>query len=379
MIRVPWAVPHIDDEELAEVLDAVKTNWLSMGKRVRQFEVSMSDYLGVRHAVAVSNGTVALDLALKVLNVGPGDEVLLPAMSYIATLFAVLYQRATPVFVDIEPDTFNIDPDDVERKLTSRTRCILFIDYGGNPAQHQRLREVAERRNIPLLLDGAQSLGGVYRGVPLGGQGRISTMSFHAAKLLTTIEGGMVFTDDEAVAARLRVLRNQGEDPHKKYIHVELGYNARMTDLAAAVGLAQFRKFRAIQKRRAEIAAFYSRRFSGHPGLRLPVRRNCGREGCGDGETCCRNGWFLYPILVENRDSVADRLRDLGVDTRICYPMPMYRQPFFATYGSGDPETNRCPVSEDVTRRVLNLPMYHTLSESDLNYVCDSLIRTLEG
>ncbi|MCX5713763.1 MAG: DegT/DnrJ/EryC1/StrS family aminotransferase, partial [Candidatus Omnitrophica bacterium] len=183
------------------------------------------------------------DLALKALDIGPGDEVIVPAMTYVATVSAVLYQMAVPVFADIELETYNIDPLSVEKLITNRTKCILYIDYGGNPADHIQLKHISLKYGIPLVQDGAQSLGAVFKGERLCKQGLVSTTSFHVAKLITTVEGGMIFTNDDNIANDIRMRRNQGEDPHEKYIHRVLGTNARMTDLQAAIGLAQFKKF----------------------------------------------------------------------------------------------------------------------------------------
>lgn len=377
-MKVPWAIPYVDEAELAEVVDAVRTNWLSMGKRVQAFEARLAEFVGVRHAIAVSNGTVALDLALKTLGIGPGDEVVLPAMTYIATLNAVLYQRAVPVFADIEMETFNVDPADVERKITSRTRCIMSIDYGGNPTAYGPLRDVARRHGIALLQDAAQSLGGSYQGMPLGGQGDLGTTSFHAAKVLTTVEGGAIFTSDDEIARRLRIVRNQGEDPTRKYVHIELGYNARLTDLHAAIGLVQWRKIEKILARRVELAEAYSSRLADLTEIRLPrPRAECSAD-CRDRAACCRTSWFFYPILVPDRDRVADALATAGIETRICYPMAVYEQPF---YQSRDPlrGDHKCPNAITVTRQVLNLPMFHTLGLDQIDHVCAALRRALAG
>jgi len=332
--------------------------------------------VGARHAIAVSNGTVALDLALKAVGVGPGDEVIVPAMTYVATLNAVLYQGAEPAFADIELDTFNLDPADVERRITARTRGIVGIDYGGNPADHAALRAVARRHGLVLVQDAAQSLGGAYRGIPLGGQGDIGTTSFHAAKVLTTVEGGAIFTDDDALARRLRIVRNQGEDSERKYVHVELGYNARLTDLQAAIGLAQLRKREKILSRRAELARAYAEGLRDLDGVRLPrTRRGCFPD-CPRPAGCCRSSWFFYPILVPERDRVAEALREEEIETRICYPMPVYEQPFYRARdrraGGHD-----CPNAVAVTGRVINLPMFHQLTAAQIDYVCGALRRAV--
>ena len=375
-MKIPWASPYIGDEELAEVTDAVRTGWLSMGKRVQALEEQMAELVGRRHAVAVCNGTVALDLALKVLGIKPGDEVIVPAMTYIATVNAVLYQGAMPVIADIEWQTYNVDPQDVRHKITPRTKAILVIDYGGNPCDMDALERTCDEHGIPLVLDGAQSLGGYFRGKPLCQFGTISTTSFHAAKTITTVEGGMIFTDNGRIADRLRIMRNQGEDPKHKYQHIMLGYNARLTDLHAAIGLGQLKKLDRIGMRRQEIAEHYGEALRRVPGVRIPKTRDTCFPDCPRDSNCCRNGWFLYPILVDRRDEVAAALRDRGVDTRICYPMPVYRQPFFRRMYPHIAHPD-CPVAEDVTAHVLNLPMYHELSNAQVQRVADVLAAVL--
>tara|TARA_B100001964_G_C14193660_1_gene582298 strand:+ start:261 stop:1406 length:1146 start_codon:yes stop_codon:yes gene_type:complete len=375
-MRIPWASPLVGDEELAETVDAVRSGWLSMGKRVRTLEERMAEIVGRKHGVAVSNGTVALDLALKALRIAPDDEVIVPAMTYIATVNAVLYQGATPIFADLEPHTFNVDPMDVRQKITPRTRAVLVIDYGGNPCDHAALEEICAEHGLLLILDGAQSLGGSFRGKPLCQFGTISTASFHIAKTITTVEGGIIFTDDAGTADKLRILRNQGEDPNHKYQHIMLGYNARLSDLHAAIGLGQMAKLEGIWKRRGETAEQYREALQDVEGIRIPKTRDTCFSDCRRSSGCCQNAWFLYPILVDRRDDVAAVLRKKGVDTRICYPMPIYRQPFVSRLFPRSPEDD-CPVAEDLTRRVLNLPMYYDLSTAEVRYVADELEHAL--
>lgn len=366
-MHVPWANPWLDETEGRELLAAYDSTWVSMGPRTQTFEERLRRYIGVKHAIAVSNGTDALDLALKAIGVGPGDEVIVPAMTFIATVSSVLYQHATAVFADIELDTFNIDPLDVERLISKKTKCILYIDYGGNPAHHDGLKRLWKQSGIPLLHDGAQSLGAEYNGQKLCKQGLVGTTSFHTAKLMTTIEGGMVFTEDDTIARDIRMRRNQGEDPDQKYIHQVLGTNSRLTDLQAAIGLRQFEKFETILKRRAEIARYYYSRFSRSSKIKLPVVRKK-----------ARNAWFFAPILVENRDKVARALNEAGVATRVAYPMPVYEQPFFKRYGDKK-RRNHCPKAKWMTERVLNLPMFHAIRQKELDYVADHVLKAVDA
>ena len=265
--KIPWAQPEIGKEELKQVLDSFDADWLTMGPKVEKLEKTMAKYVGVPHAIAVTNGTIALDLALKCMEIKPGDEVIVPAMTYFSTASTVSYQHATPVFVDIEPTSFNLDPNKIEEAIGEKTKAIIFIDYGGNPANIEGLKGMAEKHNLLLLQDAAQSLGGVYHNKILGAQTPISTMSFHMAKIMTTVEGGMIFTHKEKYATELRVRRNQGESA--KYIHSHLGTNARMMDFCAAIGLAQFEKLSWMLEERQRIANRYNAHFKNNEKLKF--------------------------------------------------------------------------------------------------------------
>ncbi|MGA1870273.1 MAG: DegT/DnrJ/EryC1/StrS family aminotransferase [bacterium] len=361
-MKIPWAHPWLDENEREELIAAFDSTWLSMGPRTKLLEERMQHYIGGKHAIAVSNGTDALDLALKALNVGPGDEVIVPAMTYVATVNSVLYQHATPLFADIQLETFNIDPCAIEQLITKKTKCIMYIDYGGNPADHKRLQYLSKQSGIPLLQDAAQSLGGESDGEKLCKQGLVSTTSFHIAKLMTTIEGGMVFTEDDNIATNIRMMRNQGEDLIKKYIHKVLGTNSRMTDLHAAIGLRQMDKFEQILKKREQIAQFYYSCFSSSDKITLPIVKK--------GNKC---GWFFSPILVENRDKITKELNDKGIATRIAYPMPVYEQEFFIKFRKPEIKYD-CLHAKWMTERVINLPMFHTMTEKQLHYIVENVL-----
>lgn len=316
-ITIPWSQPEIDEAELSQIADSFKKGWLSMGPKVKEFEYEISKYLSVPHAIAVTNGTVALDIALKILGVVPQDEVVVPAMTYMATASAVSYQYAIPVFVDIEPDSYNLDPSKIQSAISPRTKGIIYIDYGGNPADFEGLKAIADKHGLFLLQDAAQSLGAIYKGSPVGAQTEVSTMSFHMAKVMTTVEGGVILTHNEEYAQEARIRRNQGESG--KYLHSHLGTNARMTDISAGIGLSQFRKLEWMLRERRRIAERYDSFFKNHPKIEL---MKCIRLES-------RHAYFFYPILIDNRDHVAATLKDKGIDTRIAYPMPVYEQELY--------------------------------------------------
>lgn len=339
--KIPWARPSVGDEELAEVIDCFKSGWLSQGPRVERFENEMALRAGRKHGVAVSNGTAALDLAVRVAGVQPGDEVIVPALSYLATASVLVIQGARPIFVDVDPRNLGLNPELVEAAITPRTRAVLCTDHGGNPCDMERLAEICDRHAIPLLLDGAQSIGSTLHGRPTLSYGLISTTSFHAAKTITTVEGGMLFTDDAQIARRLRIMRSQGEDPDRKYFHVELGHNFRMTEMQAAIGLAQIRKLDDLLANRRQLAARYTTELA-------PL-------GMGNppGIAGSHNSHFLYTLQVPQRDAVAARLKQRGIETRACYPLPLYDQPIFQHL-----RVDRCPVTERVAASILNPPMF---------------------
>ncbi|HEX4796125.1 MAG TPA: DegT/DnrJ/EryC1/StrS aminotransferase family protein [Humisphaera sp.] len=358
---IPWARPAIDDAELREVVACMNSGWLTSGPRVERFEQEMAKRAWRQHAVAVSNGTAALDLALRVAGIRTGDEVIVPAFSYVATASAVALQGATPVFADIERRNLGLDPSSAESCLSSRTRAILCTDYGGNPCDYAKLTALAERHQLPLIVDGAQSIGSILDGRPALSYGLISTTSFHAAKTMTTVEGGMVFTDDPALARRMRIIRSQGEDPQRKYYHIELGHNFRMTELQAAIGLAQLTKLDALLESRQTLAGRYRAAFA---PLGLPMPSTIAGA---------LNSYFLFPLLVPQRDEIVARLKLQMIDTRVCYPLPLYSQPIFQSE-----HKPFCPVTEEACRQILNPPMFFGLSADQQKRVGDALRAALD-
>jgi len=362
--KIPWAQPEIGKDEIKQVLDSFEADWLTMGPKVKKFEETMADYVGSPHAIAVSNGTIALDLAFKCMGIGPGDEVIVPAMTYFSTASAVSYQHATPVFVDIEPTSFNLDPNKIEEAIGPKTKAIVFIDYGGNPADIEGLKAVAEKNNLLLLHDAAQSLGGIYQKKFLGAQTLISTMSFHMAKVMTTVEGGMIFTKNNEIVEELRARRNQGESA--KYFHSHLGTNARMTDLSAAIGLAQFDKLPWMLKERQRIATRYDFHFEDHEKIQVSY---CQRPDS-------INAYFFYPVMVDSRDAIADQLKSKGIDTRIAYSMPLYKQELYRNNKMPSRKMD-CPVAEKFTSKVINLPIFAALKESQVDTIAAEVLKAV--
>lgn len=343
---IPWARPAIDEAERSAVIECMDSGWLSSGPRVERFEQLMAERAGRKFGIAVTNGTAALDLALRALGIGPSDRVIVPAFSYVATASAVSLQGATPVFADIDRRNLGIDPRHVSSLLAPNVRAIICTDHGGNPCDYASLTALADRHGIPLVVDGAQSIGSTFHGRPTLSFGTLSTTSFHAAKTMTTIEGGMVFTDDDAMARKLRIIRSQGEDPSRKYHHIELGHNFRMTELAAAIGLAQLGKLDVMLAERQRSASLYRNEFTAAGFVSPPGLPNA------------HSGNFLFSLMAPCRDEVVARLKSRGIDSRCCYPTPLYAQPIFQSQ-----KTEPCPITEDACAKILNPPLFYGITD----------------
>ncbi len=364
MRRIKMFEPQIGSEEINAVVDVLKSRWLAHGPVVEAFEREFAEYIGVRYAAAVSNGTVALVLALKALDVGPGDEVIVPNYTFIATATSVLMVGAKPVLVDVEPDTFNISVEEVQKAITSRTRAVIAVHLFGHPADVKALREICDDRGIHLIEDAAQAHGAEAYGRKVGSWGHVSTFSFYATKNLTTGEGGMVLSDDEQIIRRVKMLRNHGQIA--KYVHETLGGNFRMTSFQAALGRAQLRKLDMLNDVRRRNAALLSSIVREIHGVEPPVEK-----------PWARHVYHLYAakILSSDRDCVADCMKNAGIEVAVHYPVPINKQPLFVKLGYG---SLVLPVSEKLSRVELSLPVHPGLSEEDIARVGNALKECVE-
>jgi perosamine synthetase len=353
----PVSMPTLSGRELEYVTDAVKSGWISsLGPYVNRFEAEFAAFCGVEHAICVANGTVALHLALHALAVGPGDEVIMPDLSFVASANSVLMVGAKPVFCDIDPDTLCINPDKIEALITPRTRAIMPVHLYGHPSDMPRILDIARRHGLKVIEDAAEAHGSAVNGKRVGSWGDCGTFSFYANKNITTGEGGMVTTNDAALAAELRHLRDHAMSPSKRYWHERMGFNFRMTNLQAALGCAQMEQVDGFLARRRALFEGYKRRLAGLEGVRL----NSEAEGC-------TNTFWMVCIELEGtdsgkRDRIAAEMRLQGVDTRP-YFYPMSDMPYL--------DSADTPVAHRVSAQGLNLPTYLTLEESDLDYICD--------
>jgi len=359
---IPIAKPVLGREEVEAVRKVFESGILVRGERTRLFEEKFAEYIGVEYAVAVANGTVALDTALKALRLGLGDEVVTSAFSFIASSNCVLYQGAKPVFADIDPRTFNINPLDVAEKITAKTRAIIAVHLFGQPAEMDALKEIAEDHEIALVEDAAQAHGAEYKGRKVGGFGDIGCFSFYATKNMTMGEGGMITTNSSELERKARLLRNHGETG--KYHHVILGYNYRMSEITAAVGSVQLRKLDKSNEKRRENADLLTRGIEKISGLTAPyVKDNV------------RHVFCQYVVRVEDgysmeRDKLAEHLKERGVNVAVHYPTPLYMQPLYRELGYGKIV---CPMTEDASKRVLSLPVHPSVAGEDITYILDLL------
>lgn len=358
---IPIAKPILGREEAEAIKKVLQSGMLAQGEEVKSFEDAFADYIGVDHAVAIVNGTMALDIALKALRLSPDDEVIVPAFSFIATGNCVLFQRAKPVFADINKKSFNIDPSDVNEKITKKTKAIIAVHLYGQPAKMEELREVANDHRLFLVEDAAQAHGAEYKKRKTGGLGDAGCFSFYATKNITTGEGGMIVTNNNEMARRARLLRNHGQS--KKYHHITLGYNCRMTELSAVMGLAQLKKLDKINERRIENAEMLSDGIRKIRGLTSPRV-----------DEYVKHVFYQYVVRVEEdypleRKELANLLGEKGVGTAIHYPLPIYRQPLYRELGY---DNVTCPVTEESCERVLSLPVHPSVNNRDIQYIIDA-------
>jgi len=360
-LRVPMSQPSIDEDDIAAVLAVLRTPYLSMGPKVREFEEAVADYIGVAHGVAVNSGTSGLHLCMEAEGIGPGDEVITTPFSFVASANCVLYQGARPVFADIDPVTLNLDPNQVEARITSKTRAIIAVDVFGQPAAVEDLSEIARRHSLTLFQDSCEAIGAERNGHRIGSQGRAAVFAFYPNKQMTTGEGGMVVTDDLEFSKVLRSLCNQGRDESGTWMnHIRLGYNYRLDEMSAALGVTQVRRLDQILDRRARVASWYSQRLRDVDGVTAPVVVP---------ETT-RMSWFVYVVRLGegiDRNRLIAELEEDGVTSRP-YFMPLHLQPLYRERLGHQP--GEFPVTERIALTTLALPFFTEMSEAQVDYVC---------
>ncbi|TSA58120.1 DegT/DnrJ/EryC1/StrS family aminotransferase [bacterium] len=362
---IPVCEPFLSGKELEYVTDCLKTNWISsQGKYIEQFEQRFAAYCGCEYGISTTSGTTALHLALASLGIGPGDEVIVPAFTMISTAFAIIYTGAKPVLVDAEPETWNIDVTKIEQKVTRRTKAILPVHIYGHPCDMEPIMNIAQKYSLHVIEDAAEAHGAEYKGRKAGGIGHIGCFSFYANKIITTGEGGMVVTNDETIAEKARALKDLAFSRQMRFLHTDLGFNYRMTNIQAAIGLAQFEKIEQYVEMRRKNAYLYNHLLKHIPSVTLPPEKEW-----------AKNVYWMYSILIDDkfgisRDELMDQLRKEGIDTRTFF-IPIHQQPVFENMRLFNRESY--PVAEDLGRRGLYLPSSSGLTEKQIKQVCQAI------
>ena len=369
---LPYGRQEIGDADVKAVVEALVSGWLTTGPRVAEFEQAFARHCGAIEGVAVNSGTAALHAAMRAIGLQTGDEVIVPALTFAASANAAVYEGATPVFADIEENTLLIDPDSVRRLLSPRTRAIVAVDYAGQPADYDALRQIAKSRGIRLIADACHSPGAVYRDRKVGTLADISCFSFHPVKHMTSCEGGMCTTDDPETAAHMRRFRNHGIDSDHRsrqangayvYDMAELGYNYRLPDVLCALGMAQLPRLNGWVKARQKIALHYDRAVAHLPRV-APLFTHSDRS----------NAYHLYVVrLAEglDRDRAFAALRAEGIGANVHYA-PVYWHSYYQARGY---RKGLCPVAERASQQILTLPMFPAMSEADVNRVVNALTK----
>lgn len=366
MKEIPVAEPWIDEDEVQRAVAVLRSGWLARGPAIEQFERRVADYLGAQHAVAVSSGTAAVEVALRSLNL-EGKEVITSACSCVATLNAILHAGCRPVFVDVEARSYNIDASQIERHITERTGALLPVHLYGHPCDMRPILRLAEEYHLAVVEDSAIAMGARYRGQIVGSLGSAGCLSFYANKMITTGEGGMLVTNDAELARMARIIRQHGQHPDQVFLHTVYGHNFKLTNLQAAIGLAQMDKLpRAIEKRR-QIAATLTAELAGTEGIKLPGELDY-----------AFHTYFAYPILLENRsrDELCRFLAANGIETRPMFG-PMSRQPFFEERFGPYPE--RFPVAGRIGDNGFYVSCSPMLQGEEVKYVAAKIREGIHG
>lgn len=363
---IPYGRQYVDDEDIEEVVKVLKSDFLTTGPVIEEFEKKVADYVGAKYAVAVANGTAALHSACYADNIGKGDEVITTPITFAASSNCAFYCGAVPVFADIDPKTYNIDPSDIEKKITDRTKAIIAVHFTGQPCDMERIHEIANKHGLIVIEDAAHALGAVYEGKKVGSLSEMTTFSFHPVKHITTGEGGMVLTNHQELYERLKLFRAHGitreehllrkNDGPWYYEQLDLGYNYRITDIQCALGISQMKKLPYFLERRKEIAERYQEAFADCENIQCPYQK-----------PGCENAWHLYVIRIKGgkRKEVFEELREAGIGVNVHY-IPVYQHPYYQEHGYKDIS---CPNAEQYYEEAISLPIYPALKEAEQEYV----------
>jgi len=368
---IPYGRQSINEQDIEAVVNVLKSDYLTTGPKIAEFERKVADYTGAKYAVAIANGTAALHAACYAAGIGEGDEVITTPITFAASSNCVLYCGGTPVFADINPETYNISPEDIERKITPKTKAIIAVHFTGQPCEMKQIHAIAHKYNLIVIEDGAHALGAEYQGKRVGTLSDMTTFSFHPVKHITTGEGGMILTDNPELYQRLKLFRTHGitreeelltkNDGPWYYEQLDLGYNYRITDIQCALGVSQMDRLPEFLERRKQIAKRYNEAFAANEQIQLPYQK----EGCD-------NAWHLYVIRIKNgkRKEIFEKLRAAGIGVNVHY-IPVYQHPYYRTHGYAEVT---CPNAEEYYKECISLPMYPDLKEEEQEYVIEKVL-----
>ncbi len=372
---IPYGRQTIDEDDINAVVDVLKSDYLTTGPKIAEFEQAVASYTGAKYAVAISNGTSALHAACFAAGIGRGDEVITTPLTFAASANCVLYCGGTPVFADVDPYTYNIDPEDIRKKITDKTKAIIAVHLAGQPCDMDEIHSIAQEHNLIVIEDGAHALGSVYKGKKVGCLSDMTTFSFHPVKPITTGEGGMIMTDNGELYKRLVLFRSHGITRDESmmtrnegpwfYQQLDLGYNYRITDIQCALGCSQMRKLDKFLKRRRELAERYNNAFIECDNIVIPYQL-----------PDTQSGWHLYIVQVKNHDrkQVFETLRDKGIGVNVHY-IPVYMHPYYQEHGYRDVH---CANAEEIYSHIISLPLYPGLTDDQQDYVIDTLKQLCE-
>lgn len=365
-MNIPIARPSIDADEIKAVTEVLESGNLASGTRVALFEEKFASYCRTHHAIATNNGTSALHAALVSLGIRPGDEIIVPSFSFIATATSVSMSGGTPIFADVDTTTYTLDPSSVLERITPKTRAVIGVHLFGHPFPIHEIKELCNDHNLFLVEDAAQAHGSSYCNKKIGSFGDVSCFSFYATKNMTTGEGGMITTNNDAISRKSRQFINHGQI--QKYVHESLGYNYRLTDIGAAIGIVQLAKLDQMNEKRIKIASYYTNNIRGAELIHPTCKNHCVHV------------YHQYVIQVksenptERREAILEHLRKKGIGTAVHYPIPIHRQPVYFKKFMKDP----CPNSSSMSNCVFSLPIHPMLTGEEIEYISNSLNEVLK-
>ncbi len=374
---IPYGLHTIDEEDIEEVVKVLKSNWITTGPKIKEFEDALCKYIRCKYAAAVSSGTAALELAVKSLDIPEGSEIITTPFTFVATSNSIIYNNCNPVFADVKKDTFNLNPEEVRKKITNKTKAIIYVDYAGQPCDIEEMREIAKEHSLFLIEDACHALGAEYKNKKIGNFADLTIFSFHPVKHVTMGEGGVITTDNEELYKRLLMLRNHGIDKGTKerfgpnsgwaYDMKFLGRNYRITDFQCALGLSQLKKLDKFIEKRQNIAERYNRELSKIEEISTPsIKRNI------------KHAWHIYPILLSrniDRDKFFNKMRKKNIGVNVHY-IPCYKHSYYRENFNFDEK--EFPATEDVFKRIITLPLFPKLTEEQFNYIISSIKQTIE-